>query len=98
MAKNRKSFLKYWRNCLVDAKRAQFNPADAIHMRLTGAAPEAGFLRDPKLNAFFEEAEKAFNEARGVEDPNSNLWISIEEVPVRMAPFCLNPVAEHGEG
>ena len=95
--KSSATLLRYWRNSLADAKRMHFDPSKLNHIRLREVDLSEGWINAPKVEALFKKEEKEYNEERGIMDPDSDDWVFLETLPVRIAPIYLKPELVHGE-
>lgn len=89
--------LRYWRNCLADAKRMNFDPRKVNHILVPGQDIGSGRVNDAKVETLFKTEEKEYNENRGTLDPESDDWVFLDALPVRIAPIYLKPEIVHGE-
>ncbi|HEV8511974.1 MAG TPA: hypothetical protein VGQ59_01790, partial [Cyclobacteriaceae bacterium] len=89
------NILKYWRNTLADAARAEINLDKTLHITNCIVNFEAGQVDIAKSQELIDKEEIRINGVKGIEDRKHKDWQHIIEVQALVAPFYINAIPEH---
>ena len=93
--KELQNWLKYWKNSLADAERAEIDFQRQKHFTCENHDLSKGQLPEKDIGVLFQIEERKLNEKKGITKPDSPDWVTIETIELLIAPFVLQPLPEY---
>ncbi|HBF19029.1 MAG TPA: hypothetical protein DDW81_02965 [Cryomorphaceae bacterium] len=90
-----KNWLRYWKNSLADAERAEIDFQRQKHFLREHIDLSKGQLPSEDIKILFDIEERKLNEQRGITKKDNPDWQSIDEIDLIIAPFVLQPLPEY---